>query len=61
MEINTFPKDIDPKVNVIALLKFELAYNGVKIQHVSHYATEIALRKAGRYIGWLCFIAYQAL
>ena len=28
-------------MNVIARLDFELAYNGVEVQHVSHYAAEI--------------------
>ena len=31
---------ISPKVNVIAALEFELVYNDVAVQHVSHYDTE---------------------
>ena len=30
-------KVINPKVNVILLLEFELAYDNVKVQHISHY------------------------
>ena len=30
---------IIPKLNVIAWLKFELVYNTVEAQHVSHYTT----------------------
>ena len=33
-----FPKDIYPKVNVIARLGFEHTYYDVAVQHVSHYA-----------------------
>ena len=41
--VHTFPKGISPKVNVIVRLKFELTYNGVTVQHVSHYTTETHL------------------
>ena len=34
-----FPKGLSPKVNVITRLRFELVYNNVALQHVSHYAT----------------------
>ena len=33
-----FPKGISPKVNVIVLLYFQLAYYDVTVQHVSHNA-----------------------
>ena len=32
-----FPKGMNPKVNVIARLEFELTYYAVTVQHVSHY------------------------
>ena len=35
-----FYRLIDPKVNVIARLVFELAYFEVAVQHVSNYSTE---------------------
>ena len=35
---SNFPKDISPKVNVIAQLEFELTYYNVTVQHFSHYA-----------------------
>ena len=38
-----FHKVINPKVNVIAWLEFELAYFEAAIQHVSHYTTKIDL------------------
>ena len=33
-----FPKDINPKVDVIAWLGFEIAYFEAAVQHVSNYA-----------------------
>ena len=39
-KVHTFPKGIIQKVNVIARPDFELTYNDVPVQHVSHYATE---------------------
>ena len=36
MKVQTFPKSISSKVNVIAQLKFELTYYNVSVQHVSH-------------------------
>ena len=41
MEVPTFTKGINPKVNVPARLEFELINNDVAVQHVSHYATGI--------------------
>ena len=38
----TFPKDINPKVNR-ARLEFELAYNDPVVQHISHYTTGIPI------------------
>ena len=35
-----FSKIINPKVNAIALLEFELTYNDVAVHHVSHDATK---------------------
>ena len=37
--VHIFPKGINPKVNVIAWLEFELAYYDFAVEHVSHYAT----------------------
>ena len=37
--IHTFSKGIRLKVNVIAILEFELSYFKVTVQHFSHYAT----------------------
>ena len=36
--VNIFSKDISPKVNVIAQLKFNLIYFVARVQHFSHYA-----------------------
>ena len=36
----SFPTEKSPKVNVIAWLEFELFYNNVAVQNVSHYTTE---------------------
>ena len=42
--VRTFPKCINPKVNVIAEIEFELAfYNDVTNQHVSHKGMETPL------------------
>ena len=35
--VHTFPKSINPKVNVRAWLQFELAHYDFAIQHISHY------------------------
>ena len=37
--IRTFPKDINPKVNIIGRQEFELAYDKIAVRHVSHHAT----------------------
>ena len=37
--VHTFPMGIIPKVNVIALLEFELAYYNPVVQLVIHYTT----------------------
>ena len=42
-EVHTLPKDISPKINVIAWLAFELAYYDFAVQHVSHYALDRTL------------------
>ena len=36
---HTFPKCINPKVNFIARLEFELAFFKATVQYFSHYAT----------------------
>ena len=41
MRVHTFPKDINPKVNLITCLEFKIAYYDVPDQHVNHYVTEI--------------------
>ena len=35
----TFPKGICPKVNVIAQLEYELAYNDSAVNRFDHYTT----------------------
>ena len=35
--VDTFPKGISPKVNAIAQLEFELVYEDVEVQGVTHY------------------------
>ena len=35
---DTFPKGVSPKVKIIARLEWELAYNDIAVQHVSHHA-----------------------
>ena len=35
--VHAFLKGISPKVNVIALLEFKLAYFEARVQHLSHY------------------------
>ena len=37
--VHTFPKDICPKVNVIARLEYELAYYDSAVHHFNHYTT----------------------
>ena len=37
-EVHTFPKGVSIKVNAMAQLVFELAYNNITIQDVSHNA-----------------------
>ena len=39
-KIHTFPVGINPKVNVIARLDFELAFYGAAFIHISHCAIE---------------------
>ena len=34
-EFHTFPKGISPKMDVVARLEFELAYNEVTVKHVN--------------------------
>ena len=41
--IDTFPKSICPKVNVIAQLEFELAYCDSAVHHFNHYTTRTPL------------------
>ena len=41
LRVQTFPKSICPKVNVIAQVEFELANYDVKVQYVNHYATGV--------------------
>ena len=42
--VYTFPKDICPKVNVIAQLGFELTYYDSAVQCFNHYTTRTSLR-----------------
>ena len=39
MGIHTFLNVVSLEVNVIALLEFELTYDDVTVEHISHYAT----------------------
>ena len=43
MDVHTFSKGINPKVNIITRREFELACYYVVDQHVSHYTKEISL------------------
>ena len=36
--VQAFPEDINPKVNIIAWVEFELAYCNIRVPHVSHYS-----------------------
>ena len=47
---NTFSKCIYPKVNMIALQGFELAYLKVAVQYFDHYATRTSLLR--RCLSW---------
>ena len=47
-------KGINPKVNVIAQLEFELSYYDITVQHVSHYTT----RTSSDFIMKWLFIAW---
>ena len=38
--VYTFPKVINPKVNVIARLEFELAFCTIAVQQLNHYTLE---------------------
>ena len=42
-EVLTFPKDIRPKVNIIAWLEFEPAYDDVAVQYACYYVTKIII------------------
>ena len=49
-EAHPFHNGFNPKVNVIARLKFELGYNNIAVQHVSHYDTRtLALSTTSMY------------
>ena len=37
--VGSFPKGICQKVNIIARLEFEVAFDDVAVHHLSHYAT----------------------
>ena len=37
--VHTFPNGICPKVNMIARMKFKLAYYDSTVQHFNHYTT----------------------
>ena len=37
-EVHIFLKSINPKVNVMERLEFELAYFDITVEHVSHYS-----------------------
>ena len=39
--VHTFPKGICLKLNIIALLEFELAYYDVAVWHISHYTVGV--------------------
>ena len=39
--VHAFPKGICPKMNVIAQLKFELAYNPITVHLVIHYVPTV--------------------
>ena len=55
----SFPKDIGPKVNVIAWLEFELAYLEAAVQHFSHYTTGTPPElRLGKYILEIDFIVW---
>ena len=43
MEFRTFPEVINPKINVIARLKFELANYNLTVSRISHYTTGTVL------------------
>ena len=45
--VHTFPKDICPKVNVIARLEFELAYYDPAVHRFNHF-TPMTLHKRER-------------
>ena len=42
-KLNTFPKGISPKVNLIERQEFELTHYNDTVQQVSHYNTGIPL------------------
>ena len=45
MDVHTYPKVISPKINVMARLEFELSYDDVEVQHMSHNATRVPTDK----------------
>ena len=49
-----FPKGISPKVNVVARQEFELTYNDISVQHVSHFApvTHLEMTYLAERITW---------
>ena len=40
--VHAFPKGITLKVNIIALLEFELTHGDVTVKHISNYAIKTA-------------------
>ena len=45
--VHAFPKVINPKVNLIAWLEFELVYSEAAVQHFSHHAMKITPKIQG--------------
>ena len=43
--VHIFPKGICPKVNVIARLKYELAYYDSAVHRINHYTTKTPHKK----------------
>ena len=44
MLVHAFLKSVRAKLNVIGQIEFELTYNDVAVQYVSHYALETPSR-----------------
>ena len=59
--MHTFPKGIIPKLNVIALLGFELAYFETPVHHFYQYLMETPAPNGLVWFGWVGFYSISTI